>query len=205
MKEILSVIDNDFDAAPKEKQAIMKSRTYKHFNQDKRALQMALDHYEKILKVKGKQRERELLEESLLNEFLPIVVTFKVEEPDELLVKELKIMPKVSIVFTANFKLWWAAFYYDGKGVEEIDNMINHSQKPRDTYNIKHDREKEKGKSLDIFVIACSEWSELEKYDDGEVVKKEFLGREIEGAVSGKVKGFSRVFMRVDLGSIEKK
>ena len=112
---------------------------------------------------------------------------------------------KVSIVFSANFKLWWAAFYYGEEGVEDIDNMIDNSQHPRDTYNIKHDREKEKGKSLDIFVIACSEWSQLENYDDVEVVKKEFLGREIEGAVSGKVKGFSRVFMRVDLGSIEKK
>jgi hypothetical protein len=199
MTEGLAVVKNNFDAASLEKQAIMKARIYKHFNQGKQAFMVVFNHYKKILNVGGKQIERELLEESIFNEFLPVVITFKADGPEKSLVKELEIIPKVSISFSANFKLWWAAFYYDGNGFEEIEKTIDTRLHPQDTFKIEHDRDKEKDKSLDVFIIACSDWSQLEKYDDMEEVKKELLGREIPAASSGKAVGIGKVIVKIGL------
>jgi len=80
VEDTLAVVDRDFDAAPDEVKIVLKAQVYKHFDRDKQALETAFNYYETILKSEGKQNERALLEDFVIDEVLPIVVTYEVEE-----------------------------------------------------------------------------------------------------------------------------
>jgi len=205
MSEGLAVVDNDFDAAPLEKQAIMKARIYKHFNQDKHALMTVFNYYEKILNAEGKQKEREFLEDCLFNEFLPVVITYEVEEPSLLYGGELDTGARVSLRFDSNFKLWWAAFSFDGKEMKEIKKTIDSSLIPQETFTIRnHPTGNEESKPYYLFIIANPVWSQLEKYDDIEVARKELLEGGIPEASFNKAKGFRKVIVKIDLSKVRR-
>jgi len=181
MNEALAVIDSHFDAALSEKQILMKARIYKYFKRDRQAFTAVFKHYEKILKAKGKQRERELLEDSLFNEFLPIVITIH-----------------SSFSFSANFKLWWAAFSYDGKELKEIEKTIDYSLHPQDTFKMNDAvTDNEKDKIQYVFIIACADWNELEKLDDNRTARKEFLGNNVKKAKQKTVRGYGKVIIKL--------
>jgi hypothetical protein len=183
MNEKLAFVNSHFDAAPPAKQILMKARIYKHFKRNRQALMAVFNHYEKILKARGKQKGRELLEDSLFNEFLPIVVTIH-----------------SSFSFSANFKLWWAAFSYDGKEFKEIEKTIDYSLHPQDSFKLNEaDFYNEKDKIQWVFIVACSDWDELEKLNDTGTARKELLGNKIKEAKSKTIRDYGRVIIKLCL------
>lgn len=187
MNEALLFIEKAFDAAPIEKQVIIKARIYKLFNRDKQALKTVFYYYEEILNPKDKKKERMFIEPFLFNEFLPIVITFEPEGRD-------------FVTFSSNFKLYWAAFSFNGIKIEEIEKTIDYRQKPQYTFKVKPGkRGSEKNKSHYLFIIADPRGLALEKYDDMEAVKKEFLRTVTPAASSGKAVGLGKVFIKINL------
>ncbi len=187
MNEVLALVAARFDAAPMEKQVLIKARVYKHFNRDKHALKTVLDYYEKIRNLEDRKRERNFIEDFLLDEFLPVVITFNLEDPD-------------FIIFSSNFKLWWAAFFYDGEELKEIVKTIETSLNPQDTFWIKHVKvSSKKDKPYYLFIIASYHSSGLAKFVDLEEAKKELLGKDIPVASTGKAVGIGKVILKIGL------
>ena len=187
MKEVLVDIEARFDAATMETQVLIKARVYKHFNMDKQASMTVFNYYEKIRSLESKDIERNFIEDFLLNEFLPIVITFNLEDPD-------------FITFSSNFELWWAVFFYDGKELKEIMKTIDTSLDRQVTFRINRGNIRSKpNNSPYLFIIAGYNSSELEKLDNMETAKKELLGKEIPAAMSGKVEGIGNVFIKIRL------
>jgi hypothetical protein len=186
MKEVLAKIEARFDAAPMEKQVLIEVMIYKHFNRDKLALITLFNYYEKIRRLENKKMERNFIEDFLLNEFLPIVITFNLEDPD-------------FITFSSNFKLWWAAFFFDGNEVSEIVKTIDTSQYPQDIFRINRGNIRSAINPKYLFIIASYQSSCLEMLVDIEEAKKELLGKDIPVALSYKATGFSNVFIKIRL------
>jgi hypothetical protein len=203
VEEALAIVDRDFDAAPPEVKILLRAKVYKHFNLDKQALKTAFNYYETILKVKGKEKERALLEEFLIDEVLPVVVTYEVEEHSLLYSRELDTGSRISVQFSSNFKVWWAAFSFDGKEIKEIEKTIDHKRNPQETFTIRnHPTGNEKDKPYYLFIIANPMWSQLEKYDDMEVAGKELLEGGIPETSSNKAKGFRKVTVKINLSKV---
>jgi hypothetical protein len=187
MKELLALVETRFDAAPMETQVLIKARVYKHFNRDKQALITVFNHYEKILNLKGKKKERDFIEDFLLNEFLPLVITFNLEDPD-------------FIIFSSNFEVWWAAFFYDGKEFREIVKTIDTSMNPQDIFRINRvDIRSKPNKSQSLFIIASYHSSGLHKLDDMGEAKKELLRKDIPVAMSSNAVGIGKVIIKISL------
>lgn len=190
MKEILDTASNGFNAFPEEKQIVIRSLVYKAFGRYKTALDMIWSHYKGILYIKEKQPEREFLEDSLFNEFLPIVVTIH-----------------SSASFSSNLKLWWAAFYFDGKELKSLDNTIDYCLNPQNEYKLKDNPEipsgvKAKGmagKTRCLFIVACANWADLERYDDIETAKKELLENGLQETSTKSIQDYGRVVVKLYL------
>jgi len=190
MKEILDTASNSFNAFPEEKQIVIRSLVYKAFGRYKTALDMIFSHYKGILYVKEKQPEREFLEDSLFNEFLPIVVT--IHSP---------------ISFSSNLKLWWAAFYFDGQELKSLDKTIDYSLHPQNDYKVKDNPEprsdgKAKGMAGNtrcLFIVACADWAELERLDDTETAKKELLENGLQETRAKSIQDYGKVVVKLYL------
>jgi hypothetical protein len=191
MKEILETAATGFNAFPEEKQIVIRSLVYKAFGRYKTALDMIFSHYKGILYSKGKQAERELLEDYLFNQFLPIVVT--IHSP---------------FSFSSNFKLWWAAFYFDGKEFKSLDKTIDYSMHPQNDYKIKDNpgiqvgsqsKGMAGGNTSCVFIAACADWAELERFDDLEIAKKELLDSGIKETKPGSIQDYGRVIIKICL------
>jgi hypothetical protein len=205
VEEALAIVDHDFDAAPPEVKIILRAKVYKHFNRDKQALKTAFNYYETILKVKEKQKERALLEEFVIDEVLPVVVTYEVEEPSLLYGWELDTGPGISVRFDSNFKVWWAAFSFDGKEIKEIEKTIDRKRNPQESFTIRnHPTGNEKNKPYYLFIIANPVWSQLEKYDDIEIARKELLEGGIPETSSNTAKGFRKVTVKINLSKLRR-
>jgi hypothetical protein len=187
MNEVLSLVEARFDAAPMEKQVLIKARVYKHFNRDKLALMTVFNYYEKIRNLEDKKGERNFIEDFLFDEFLPIVITFNLEDRD-------------FITFSSNFKLWWAAFFFDGEELREIVKTIDSSLNRQDIFRITPGNiGRKQNKAQYLFIIAGYNSSELEKLDNMEVAKKELMGKEMHEASSGKAVGCGKLFIKIRL------
>jgi hypothetical protein len=191
MKEMLDTAEQGFNAFPEEKQIVIRSLVYKTFGRYKTALDMIFSYYKGILYTKGKQPERELLEDYLFNHFLPIVVT--IHSP---------------FSFSSNFKLWWAAFYFDGEEFKSLDKTIDYSMHPQNDYKIKDNstiqaNSKSKGTakagSQCLFIAACADWAELERFDDLETAKKELLDSSIKETKPGTIQSHGSVIIKICL------
>jgi hypothetical protein len=191
MKEILDTAASGFNAFPEEKQIVIRSLVYKNFGRYKTALYMIFSHYKGILYTKGKQAERELLEDYLFNQFLPIVVT--IHSPSS---------------FSANFKLWWSTFYFDGKELKPLDKTINYSMLPQNNYEIKNNREfqpgiqskgKPDGHTRCVFIVASADWAELERLDNLETAKKLLLYNRIKETKPGIIQEYGSVIIKISL------
>ncbi|MDQ1354078.1 MAG: hypothetical protein QG657_4387 [Acidobacteriota bacterium] len=191
MKDILDTAASGFNAFPEEKQIVIRSLVYKAFGRYNTALDKVLSHYKGILHTKEKQPEREFLEDSLFNEFLPIVV--KIHSPTS---------------FSSNFKLWWAAFYSDGKDFKAINNTIDYSIYPQNIYKINDNsaiqpgapsKGKAAGNHPYIFIVVSTDWEELERLDDIETAKKELQDISIKESQPGPVQGYGNVIIKISL------
>jgi hypothetical protein len=191
MKELLDTAATGFNAFPEEKQIVICSLVYKNFGRYKTALDMIFSYYKGILYTKGKQPERELLEDYLFNQFLPIVIT--IHSP---------------FSFSSNFKLWWAVFYFDGKELKTLDKTIDYSMHPQNDYKLKDNSTvqadtKSKGMakagSQCLFIAACADWAELERFDDLETAKKELLDNSTKETQSGTIQDYGSVIIKICL------
>lgn len=191
MNEILETAEQGFNAFPEEKQIVIRSLVYKAFGRYKTALNMIFSHYKGILYARGKQPERELMEDYLFNEFLPIVITID-----------------SSGTFSANFRLWWAVFSYDGRELKSIEKTIDYSMHPQNTYKIKDNimlqaDAKTKGRtepgSRYLFIVACADWAELEKFDNIEIAGRELLDKSIKEAKVKTIQDYGKVIIKLCL------
>lgn len=191
MNEILETAEQGFNAFPKEKQIVIRSLVYKAFGLYKTALNMIFSYYKEILYAKGKQAERELMEDYLFNEFLPIVITID-----------------SSGSFSANFRLWWASFSFDGIELKTIEKTIDYSMHPQNTYKIKDNIKlqadaKTKGKtepeSRCLFIVACADWAELEKFDNREIARQELLDKGIKETKLKTIQDYGKVIIKLCL------
>jgi hypothetical protein len=191
MKEILETAASGFNAFPEEKQIVIRSLVYKNFGRYKTALDTLFAHYKGILYTNGKQAERELLEDYLFNQFLPIAVT--IHSP---------------FSFSANFKLWWAAFYFDGEDLRPLDKTIDYSMHPQNEYKLKDNpafrpgtqsKGKSDGNTRCVFIVACADWEELEKLDNLETARKEFLDNRIKETKPGTIQDYGSVIIKISL------
>jgi len=191
MNEILETAEQGFNAFPKEKQIVIRALVYKTFGRYKTALTTIFSHYKGILYIKGKQPERELMEDYLFNEFLPIAIN--IHSP---------------FSFSSNFKLWWAAFFFDGKEFKTIEKTIDYSLYPQNEYKIKDNSTiqadiKSKGmakaESQCLFVVACADWAELEKFDDMEIARQELLESDIKETKLKTIQDYGKVIIKLCL------
>ncbi len=187
MHEMSARVEGRFDAAPMEKQVLIKARVFKHFKRYKLASMTVFNYYEKILNLEGKKRERNFIEHFLFNEFLPIVITFNLEDPGP-------------ITFSSNFKLWWAAFSFDGSELNEIGNSLDNNHLPQYTFKINPgNRRSKRNNPQYLFIIASYDWQELEKLNDMVEAKKELLRKDIPVTSSGKAVGLGKVPIKIRL------
>ncbi len=185
MKKMLGLLEERFDAAPAEKQVLIRARVYKHFNRDKQAALTVSDYYEKVLNLEGKSGERDFIQPFLFNEFLPLAITFNREN-------------RGAMVFSSNFKLWWAAFSFDGETFEELEKTIDDSHLPEDTFKTTPgSRPGKKNTPRHLFIIAGSDWRDLEEFDDPVEAKEKLLTKDIPAAPSGKAMGLGKVFIKI--------
>ena len=209
MKEILETVEPGFNAFPEDKQIVIRSLVYKSFGRYKTALNMIFAHYKGILYAKGKQAERELIEDYLFNEFLPIVLSIKPDDKGEQFPKGTSISQEICFnkTFYSNFRLWWAAFFYDGRGLETIEKTIDYSLHPENIFKLDKkviingtgNKAADVRQSPCFYIVACADWTELEKFDDMEYARGELLENNIREMESETVLGYGRVIIKLCL------
>lgn len=192
METALASLNDRFSGASLDQVVLIKSLLYKQYKMYRSALMNVFNHYERIMKTKGKQKQRELLEDFLFNEFLPIRVVIETRSP---------------LTFSSNFDLWWAAFGYNGEKLEEITKTTD-SLHPQDTFKLEEnmvepadeDMEIEsKNKVQGVFIVACADWGELEKYNKIEYAEKELLESGVKETTGGTVRGYGKIIVKLCL------
>jgi hypothetical protein len=191
MEKALASINGRFSGASLDQVVLIKSILFKQYGMHRSALMSVFNHYEHIMKTKGKQKERELLEDFLFNEFLPIRVVIETRSP---------------LTFSSNFDLWWAAFRYNGEKLEEITKTRDDSLHPQDTFKLEENMVKSTNEDMEIesknkvqcvFIVACADWDELEKYDKIEYAEKQLLEGGIKETTGGTVRDYSKVIIKL--------
>ncbi len=204
MKETLATVNDGLNAFPEEKQVVVRVLVYKNFGLHKTSLVTIFDFYKNILHVKDKQPERELIEDYLFNHFLPIVLVAQPANRS----RGAGASSHGNLEFSSNLKLWWAAFYFDGQTLKAIDKTIDYSLHPQNIYKINYDkinRVKAKTGSTGgtnshyLFIVASTNWTELERYDDIETAKKEFLKNSIKEMKTGTIQDYGKVIIKFSL------
>ncbi len=194
MKKNLETAEKGFRAFPEEKRTVIRSMVYKAFGLDKTAMSNVLSFYKGILNKKEQQPQRELLEDYLFNQFLPIVVKI-----------DRTVFPPL---FTSNIKIWWVTFYFDGNQLKSLDNTLDYSTYPLATYKIKSipsvkpnssARGTAQGKKTYLFIVACADWTELEKLDDLKFAQKELLETRKSETQAKKIQDFGTVIIKIVL------
>ena len=206
METHLESVKHMFSAFPEVKQILVRALVYKDFGQDKKALTTILSHYKKILRAKDKKTERELMEDYMTNRFLPIVIMIR--SGDENIspgnVRSNKKNNGIKMIFSSNIKLWWAAFYYDGKTLKEIKKTIDYSQKPQNKFeleiNITAKANMKKSRSRYLFIVTSPDWTQLDKFDSSEAAEKELLGNNIKETRSKRIQDYGEVIIKLPLG-----
>jgi hypothetical protein len=199
MNQTLALIDSHFDAAAPGKQLLIKAKIYKLFNQHDRALMTVFNRYKELLEKEGTQNERKLLVLFLFHEFLPIVIHFSADVEGGRDILTRKKRNSITFSAAANFKLWWAAAIYDGRELKVIEKTIDHSRYPREQFELRRDITVNNNnvKLFYLFIIACTNWTDLETFDDMEEVRRELLERDIPDTASTRVSGFGKVVIKI--------
>jgi len=194
MEKALASLNGLFSGASLDQVILIKSLVFKQYGMNRLALMNVFNHYERIMKTKGKQKERELLEDFMFNEFLPIRVVIESRSP---------------LTFSSNFDLWWAAFWFNGEKLKEITKTIDHSLHPQDTFKLAPGRGdlyaealkdmdiKSSNKKQCIFIVVCADWGELEKYDKIDYAEKELLESGVKETKTSTVRGYGKVIVKI--------
>jgi len=206
MKTHLESVEHMFNAFPEVKQILVRALVYKDFGLDKKALTTILSHYEKILRAKDKKTERELMEDYMTNRFLPIVIIIR--SGDENIshgnAGSIKKNNGIKLIFSSNIKLWWAAFYYDGKTLEEIKKTIDYCLKPQNKFELEKKitakANMKKSRSRFLFIVTSPDWSQLDKFDSIEAAEKELLGNDIKETRSKRIQDYGEIIIKLPLG-----
>lgn len=207
MKTILETVEPGFNAFPEDKQMVIRSLVYKSFGWYKTALNMIFAYYKGILRTKGKQAERELIEDYLFHEFLPIVITIMPNEKNKLFPKGTSTSREIYFnkIFYSNFRLWWAAFFYDGRELESIQKTIDYSLHPENTFKLEksfnHTGNRTAGvnRAPCVYIVACADWTVLEKFDDMEYARRELLKSGIKETGSTTIRGYGKIMIKICL------
>jgi hypothetical protein len=194
MNTTLETVDTLFNAFPKVRRIVIKALVYRHFGLNKKALETIMAYYKRIAGKPGKEIVRGQVEDYVFTEFLPIVITI---EPQN---KESGPVTVFYRTFTANFKLWWAAFYYNGNELIEIEKTCDNKLHPQKTFAVRKNLEVKRGESSHcIFVVVCPEWTELETLDDINAARKELLADSIKETKVQTVKDYGKVRIKLCL------
>lgn len=194
METALKIAETAFNAFPKVKQTIVRALVYKQYGMNKTALSTVFSHYESIRGDKAKEKEQDAAENYMYNEFLPIVVHI-VSKGNHRQLGFFKL-------FSSNFKLWWAVFYYDGNQLIEIEKTIDYKQEPQKLYRLRKPIKKKTGAvSQCVFIVVCPDWSQLETLDDIESAKKELLTGKVKETQVTTIRDWGKVTIKLCIGN----
>ncbi|UCH97770.1 MAG: hypothetical protein JSV88_13205 [Candidatus Aminicenantes bacterium] len=170
MNAALETVDTLFNAFPKVRRIVIKALVYREFGLNKKALETIMAYYNSIANKPGKKIVRGQVEDYVYTEFLPITITI---EPQSSVGGPVMGFYRT---FSANIELWWAAFYYNGKELIEIEKTCDYKQHPQKTFAVRKNLDVIPGQSPHcIFVVVCPEWRELENYDNIRTAKNKLL------------------------------
>jgi hypothetical protein len=190
MNTALETIKIIFNAFPDVKNILLKALVYKNFGLNKKALITVFAHYETIRMVKEKQKEQKMVAGYIYNDFLPIVI--HIHHLDD------NWSYGFNKKFSAEFDLWWAAFYYDGNKLIELENTIGTSLHPQKIFELHKNITINQGTAFHcIFIVACPHWSQLETLDDINAAKKELLADNIKETKVNTVRDWGKVTIKL--------
>jgi hypothetical protein len=166
----LEAVDTLFNAFPKVRLIVIKALVYRHFGLNKKALQTVMIYYKSIAGKPGKRIVRGQVEDYVYTEFLPIIISIESQSSVGGPVKGFYR------TFSANIELWWAAFYYNGKELIEIEKTCDTKLHPQKTFAVRKNLDVKPGQSPHcIFIVVCPEWTELINYDNLRTAKNKLL------------------------------
>jgi hypothetical protein len=150
----MEAVDTLFNAFPKVRRIVIKALVYREFGLNKKALETIMVYYNSIANKPGKKILRGQVEEN--SEGSPVMGFYR--------------------TFSANIELWWAAFYYNGKELIEIEKTCDHKQHPQKTFVVNKNLDVKADQSPHcIFIVVCPEWTELTNYDNLRTAKNKLL------------------------------
>jgi hypothetical protein len=166
----LEAVDTLFNAFPKVRLIVIKALVYRHFGLNKKALQTVMIYYKSIAGKPGKRIVRGQVEDYVFTEFSPIIITIEPQNSEG--------GPVIGFyrTFSANIELWWAAFYYNGKELIEIEKTFDTKLHPQKTFAVRKNLDVKADQSPHcIFIVVCPEWTELLSYDNIRTAKNKLL------------------------------
>jgi hypothetical protein len=163
-------VDTLFNAFPKIRRIVIKALVYREFGLNKKALETIMVYYNSIANKPGKKILRGQVEDYVYTEFLPIIITIESQN------SEAGPVMGFYRTFSANIELWWAAFYYNGKELIEIEKTCDHKQHPQKIFVVNKNLDVKADQSPHcIFIVVCPEWTELTNYDNLRTAKNKLL------------------------------
>jgi len=190
----LESIDSLFNAFPEVRRIVIKALVYRQFGLNKKALETIMAYYKSIAGFPDKSIVRGQVEDYVFTEFLPIIITIESQNSESGPVKGFYR------TFSANHELWWAAFYYNGKELIEIEKTFDTKLHPQKTFAVHKNLDAIPGQSPHcIFIVVCPEWTELEHLDDIDAAGKELLANNIKETTVNTVKDWGKVTIKLCL------
>lgn len=170
MNAAMEAVETLYNAFPKVRRIVIKALVYREFGLNKKALETIMVYYKSIANKPGNKIVRGQVEDYVYTEFLPIIITIESQN------SEAGPVMGFYRTFSANIELWWAAFYYNGKELTEIEKTYDHKQFPQKTFVVNKNLDVKADQSPHcIFIVVCPEWRELEYYDNLRTAKNKLL------------------------------
>jgi hypothetical protein len=190
----LETVDILFNAFPEVRRIVIKALVYRQFGLNKKALETIMVYYKSIAGKPGKRIVRGQVEDYVYTEFLPIEINIESQN------SEGSPVNGFYMTFTARLDLWWAAFYYNGKELIEIEKTCDFKQHPQRTFSVRKNLDAKPGQSPHcIFIVVCPEWTELERLDDIDAAREELLADNIKETTVNTVKDWGKVTIKLCL------
>jgi len=182
-----------FNAFSKTRLLVLRALIRKSFKQNKAALNMVFQHYEKTLDLNHKKEERIFLEDQLYKRFLPITVTIEQGISNDR-------------TFSSKFPLYWAAFHFDGREITELTRSIDEDNYPWKLFQVKPPTAAEAGSaektghSSDacIIIVGCTQDEQLENFSMENALTYTRSKKNVQHRADTAV-GYGTIVLRVNL------
>ncbi len=213
MENMLKLVERVYNSFSRTPKVLMRALVFKKFGLDKTSVYSVFLLYKSTRHDKGKQKDRALMEGYMYNKLLPIFVTVHPFKSGGFWGEGQEISQRLIQPFSSNYKLWWAAFYYDNGEVKEIVKTIDEVLEPQDAFHLllhisprfrnigvikgggeRGDNDVDGGLGIPpsktksiagwsqkdrdhkqlLFIVACSDWKELEKFENLKFVTKQY-------------------------------